>query len=179
MNDKIPSRKEALNIMKQLKLRKHIIRHVKTVSKKALEIAEKINQNGHPVNLALVEIGALLHDIGRSRTNKIEHGIEGGKIILELGLSKKLARIAETHLLGGIDENYAKILGFPERSYLPETLEEKIVCYADKLVKGQKDVSVRERFKIWRSRFGDTLLLNDSESNIRKIEEELNQMMNK
>ncbi|TFF88585.1 MAG: HDIG domain-containing protein, partial [Promethearchaeota archaeon] len=150
MNDKIPTRKDALDIMKRLKLRRNIIRHVKAVSKKALEIAKRIKRNGHQVNLQLVEIGALLHDIGRAKTNKIEHGIEGGKIIDELGFSRKLGRIAETHLLGGIDIKYAEILGLPVKSYLPETIEEKIVCYADKLLKGQRDVSVQERFRIWK-----------------------------
>ncbi|MHA1270247.1 MAG: TIGR00295 family protein [Candidatus Helarchaeota archaeon] len=177
MNEKIPTRQEAMMILYKLKLNGNIIRHVKAVCKKAVEIASKIKNNGHNVDLNLVEIGALLHDIGRSISNKIEHAIEGAKIIEKLGYSKKLSRIAETHLLGGINAEDAKILGLPSRSFLPNTLEEKIVCYADKLIKGSSEVSIEERFKIWKKRFGNTSLLNNSERNIRKIESELLELM--
>ena len=177
MNDELPTREETLKILKELKLKKNIIRHVISVCEKAMDIARKIHDNGHAINLPLVEIGALIHDIGRSRTNKIEHAIEGAKIIEELGFSKKLCRIAETHLLGGLSEEDAMILGLPAKSYLPETLEEKIVCYADKLINGSKEVSIEQRFLKWKKRFGDTILLNNSEINIRKIEAELKILM--
>jgi uncharacterized protein len=177
MTEKLPNYDEAIELLKKLKLRKNIIRHVIAVRNKALEIAKKIKNNGHPLDMDLIEIGALLHDIGRARTNKLEHGIEGAKIIEELGYSKKLSRIAETHILGGIDIEYARKLGLEVRSYLPETLEEKIVCYADKLIKGHTEVTIAERFRRWKKRFGDTLLLSDSEENIRKIEIELDELM--
>ena len=81
--------------------------------------------------------------------------------------------------MGGIDKEYAKILGLPPKDYLPKTLEEKIVCYADKLIKGTVEVSIKKRFKLWKKRFGDTILLNNSEKNVRKIESELQELMNK
>ncbi|MHA1229376.1 MAG: TIGR00295 family protein [Candidatus Helarchaeota archaeon] len=179
MNNKIPTREEVFKAFEEVKLGKNVIKHVVQVCKKAVEIAKKIKNNGHTVDIKLVEIGALLHDIGRSETNKIDHAIKSAEIIKKYGWSDKLGRIAETHLLGGVDKYFAQILGLPAKDYLPETLEEKIVCYADKIIKGSKEVSVDERFKYWKKRFGNTLLLDKSEMNIKKIEAELKKLMSK
>lgn len=105
------------------------------VSEKSVEIARKIMKKGYNINLTLCQVGGLLHDIGRSKTNTIFHGVEGAKILEK---HPELAKIAKRHIGGGITSDEAEVLGLPVEDYSPQTLEEKVVCYADKLVQGEK-----------------------------------------
>lgn len=120
---------------------KEVVEHCRRVSEKADEIAEKIIVGGHNVNVAVVRIGGMLHDIGRCKTNDVSHGVEGGKIVRSMG-EEELARIVERHVGGGI--RAGEIVGFPKKDFMPETLEEKIVCYADKLMEEMPDGSIKE-----------------------------------
>ena len=92
--------------------------------------------------MRLVEVGALLHDIGRSKTHNIEHAVVGAQILREMGVPEKLANLVEVHIGAGIPADEAVELGLPERHYFAETLEEKIVAYADKLLIGRKEVPI-------------------------------------
>jgi len=132
---------EAEKLLEEKGCSKEVIEHCRRVSLKAGEIAEKIVANGHEVNAALAMIGGLLHDIGRCRTNDVNHGVEGGKIVWAMG-EEELARIVERHVGGGIKAG--EVEGFPEKDFMPETLEEKIVCYADKLVEEMPDGTMKE-----------------------------------
>ena len=88
------------------------------------------------IDIDLVYIGGLLHDIGRSRTHGISHAVEGGKIAIESGLDEKLINIIERHIGAGIPEEEAAALGLPTKDYMPLTIEEKIVAHADNLTSG-------------------------------------------
>jgi uncharacterized protein len=66
----------------------------------------------------------------------------GGIIARKLGLDKKIVKIIERHIGAGIPEHEAKELGLPDGVYIPETLEEKIISYADKLIHGSKVVNI-------------------------------------
>ncbi len=132
---KMMSYNEAMKLLRKSGASESVIDHCIMVSKKATEIAEKIKKNGHKIDVELCKVGGLLHDIGRSKTHSVRHGIEGAKILKD---HPKLARIAERHIGGGIDKEDAKRLGLGDKDYLPETLEEKVVCYADKLVQGDR-----------------------------------------
>ena len=173
--DIIPSRDFAFDLLIELKVPYQVRRHSLKVADKALEIAEKIKKKS--VNKDLIEIGALLHDIGRSQTHGFKHALIGGKIIKQHGLPNVLARICETHILGGLDKEDARELGLPEREYLPKTLEEKIICLADKHMAGIKEVSIEERFERWFFKYGKTPILVKSKKRIEKIQEELRMLM--
>jgi len=123
------------------------------VERKALELARRIEENGHAVDLKQVELGALLHDIGRARTHGIEHGVVGGKILHKMGLDE-FAWFAENHLGAGIPAREAKELGLPARDFMPRTLEEKIVSYADKLVIGGQSATYGQALEWLKSEFG-------------------------
>ncbi|NVM54726.1 MAG: HDIG domain-containing protein [Candidatus Helarchaeota archaeon] len=151
-------KKEALALLRALGLPEHIIQHSLTVSEKAVEIATRIQEVGHPVDIELVELGALLHDIGRIKAKGIPHAAEGGKILREQGFPEPIARIAETHSLN---------------DYQPDSIEEKIVCYADKIIKGTREMSIDDRFDIWIKRYGKSQLLISAKKNVLKIEKEL------
>jgi uncharacterized protein len=107
-----------------------------------VRLANKLKDKGYNVDIKLVEAGALLHDIGRSQTHNVDHAAVGGEIARKLGLSESVVRIIERHIGAGIPEKEARALGLPEGVYIPETLEEKIVCYADKLISGRKEVEI-------------------------------------
>jgi len=115
---------------------------METVSQLAVEMAENCKQRGHQVNVQLVEIGALLHDIGRARTHSVHHAVAGAEIARQLGLPEQVIRIIKRHVGGGITQKEARKLGWPEDTYTPETLEEKVVSYADKLIEGSRRVPI-------------------------------------
>lgn len=119
-----------------------LLRHSKDVADKALSIAEK-----HPeldIDKQFVYEAAMLHDIGIFLTdapgihchgNKpyICHGTLGAELLRKEGLPKH-ARVAERHTGAGITAQDIKSqnLPLPEKDLLPETTEEKLICYADK-----------------------------------------------
>jgi len=121
-----------MNLLLKYKLPKNVVAHSKKVAKIAVEIARELKRNGFEVDLEFVERGALLHDIGRSATHGLEHGYFGGKILRKEGAGERIARVVERHVLGGISKEEAERMGLPARNFIPETVEEKIVCYADK-----------------------------------------------
>lgn len=148
-------REEAIRTLREAGCSKEVIRHSLAVERISLRFARRIRANGHKLDLKLVSLGALLHDIGRARTHGIRHGVEGAKILRGLGLSK-FARFAECHLGAGIPAGEARELGLPARDFMPRTLEEKVIVYADKLVMGRSMTSY-ERARDWfKSELGQT-----------------------
>jgi len=135
----IPSPEECINLLKKTGCSEEVIKHSLLVRDIAVEIAKRAN-----ANVKLVEAGALLHDIGRSKTHGIMHGVEGAKIAKRLGLPKEIVDIIEHHLGAGISLEEAKKLGLPPKDYTPKTLEEKIVAHADNLTEGSMKQTIRE-----------------------------------
>ncbi len=115
----------------------HVISHVEKVTKKALEIGKILKEKGFKVDLELLEMGGYLHDIGRSVTHGIGHAVESGKILRKLGFSEPLIRLVEHHTGAGITAEEASKLGLPVKDYIPGTLEEKILAYADKFLESE------------------------------------------
>ncbi|MFX1309129.1 MAG: HD domain-containing protein [Promethearchaeota archaeon] len=171
----LPDRDFALELLKRLKIPLAVRRHSEKVAEKAIEIARKIKKA--KVDMNLIEIGALLHDIGRTKIHSFKHALIGGKILKQRGFSDKLARICETHILGGLDKEDAKKVGLPEKDYLPLTLEEKIICLADKHMAGTKEVSIQERFNRWFQKYGRSKILLKSKKRIEKIQKEIEELM--
>ncbi len=122
----------------------------------ATEIAEACLKKGLNVNVKLVRIGALLHDIGRSKTHTVNHVIVGAEIAKSLGLPKPVVFIIERHAGSGISVEEAQKLGWPLKSYIPETLEEKIVTYADKLVEGGRKMPIERSIRKLSRDLGET-----------------------
>ena len=174
-NQTLPSREFAFGLLKKMKVPYHVRRHSLKVAEKALAIAEKITKM--KINLNLIEIGALLHDIGRSKTHGFKHALIGGKILRERGFPEELARICETHILGGLDKEDAKAVGLPERNFLPNSIEQKIICLADKHMAGTREVSIEQRFRKWFLKYGRTKILLKSKKRIENIQKEIQNLM--
>ncbi|MHA2495851.1 MAG: HD domain-containing protein [Candidatus Hodarchaeales archaeon] len=107
--------------------------HCIQVAMKARELAEKLQHAGYQIDSDLCFVGGLLHDIGRVLTHSIRHGIEGATLIRQQGWPEALALVIERHIGGGIPRDEAVELGLPAKDYMPTAIEEKVVCYADKL----------------------------------------------
>jgi uncharacterized protein len=144
VSEKLPTREQALQFLRKSGCRENVIRHVEAVSALAVEIAEACKEKGLKVDLELVEIGGLLHDIGRARTHTVHHALIGAEIAASFDLPRPLVSIIKRHVGGGITAKEAKKLGWPKDIYVPQTLEEKIVSYADKLIEGSRRVPIEK-----------------------------------
>jgi len=138
----IPDPEECLNYLREAGCSDKVIEHCKAVRDIAVRIAQKTN-----ADLDLVEAGALLHDIGRSKTHGIRHAIEGVKIGKKLGFSEDILKIIERHIGAGLSKDEAKKLGLPAKDYFPVTLEEKIVCHADNLIDNNKQQKIESQLE--------------------------------
>ena len=109
-------------------LRQLLVKHSRQVADRCLQIAKKHKEL--PVDVQCLEEAAMLHDIGICRCDApsihchgtepyIRHGVLGGEMLRQEGFERH-ARVCERHTGTGLP------------GYEPETLEEQIVCYADK-----------------------------------------------
>jgi len=137
----LPDKDAALKMLKDAGADDHVIAHCRAVSALAMKIAAKSTK---PVDAELVEIGGLLHDIGRSKTHGISHAVEGAKIAKGLGLPDAVIRIIERHIGAGLTEQDAARFNLPKKSYIPETLEEKMIAHADNLLSGDRRIPVSQ-----------------------------------
>lgn len=145
----------------------NVIEHSVAVCKKAMEIAANFDN----ADKDLIRKGALLHDIGRSRTHGITHAVEGVRIAEKYGYGQDVLNIIERHIGAGITEEEAEKLGLPAKSYLPETLEEKIVAHADNLISGSEEVDIDFVIEKWKRR------IEDSQDNIERLIELDNELI--
>ena len=127
-------------------LQQILLAHSRQVADRALAILRL-----HPewveqglVDPAFVEEAAMLHDIGvvlcdapkihcKGTHAYIEHGYLGAEILRQEGLPKHAA-VAERHTGTGItmEQIMLEQLPIPLQDYAPRTLEERLICYADK-----------------------------------------------
>lgn len=152
----------------QPELKEVLLTHSRQVADRALAIVD-----AHPewtasgmVDRQFVEEAAMLHDIGIiycyapgihciGSHKYIEHGYLGAELLRREGYPKH-ALVAERHTGTGIlaEQVYREELPIPEQDYCPESLEEKIICYADKFYSkshlGEEVALEKIRTNIWR-----------------------------
>jgi uncharacterized protein len=125
-----------------------LVTHSRSVADKALSIAK-----AHPemnLNLTFIEEAAMLHDIGIIFCNApdmdchgtyeyICHGYLGANLLRKEGYPRH-ALICERHTGTGISLQMVKEnhLPLPHRDYLPISLEEQLICFADKFFSKKK-----------------------------------------
>lgn len=174
MSEGLPSTQMALGLLSKSGCSGKVMKHCKAVSEIAVQIAEACEKKGLKVDVKLVQVGALLHDIGRSKTHDINHVIRGSEIARSLDLPESLVSIIERHAGGGITIDEAKRLGWPIRRYTPQTLEEKIVTYADKLVEGTRRVPIERTITKLSKELGS---VHPSIRRVKKLHEEFSSMI--
>ena len=132
------------------RLRDIYIKHCRQVADKALDIARKKQLDLNPTE---IENAAMLHDIGIYLTDApgidchgtapyLTHGKLGAELLRREGAPEIYARVAERHTGAGItaDEIERFSLPLPPADYMPETLLERLVCYADKFFSKSGDM---------------------------------------
>jgi len=149
-------------------LKQILLAHSIQVRDRALAIVD-----AHPewveqglVDREFVEEAAMLHDIGvfycdaprihcNGSYSYIEHGYLGAELLRREGLPKH-ADVAERHTGTGLSEEQIirEAIRIPVKDYSPRTLEEKIVCYADKFYSkthlGEEKPMAKIRQHLWR-----------------------------
>ena len=119
-----------------------LVSHSRAVTDKALFLA-----NQHPeltIDCQFVEEAAMLHDIGIFLTNApalgcygthryIEHGYLGADLLRQHGLDKH-ALVCERHTGTGLSlaDIEKQQLPLPHRDMRPVSMEEQLICFADK-----------------------------------------------
>lgn len=104
----------------------------------------------HLLDRDLVEVGALLHDIGTYKILKddgsggkpltfqggryIEHGLIGYGLLKDEGIDESVAQFARNHTGVGLTRQQVEEehLNLPPDDYLPANIEQEVVMYADK-----------------------------------------------
>jgi uncharacterized protein len=122
----------------------NVINHVIFTTQTTLKISKRLKKHNFSINCGIILAGGMLHDLGRSKTHKLDHGIIGAQILRQKGFPDELARIAENHLFAGILAEEAREFGLPSKDYIPSTLEEKIVTYADNISKKGSLLTTKE-----------------------------------
>jgi uncharacterized protein len=172
VSEELPSREQALQLLFENGCSVKVINHCKAVTKLALETADILKGKGLKINSELVEAGALFHDIGRSKTHTVHHAVVGAEIAEAAGLPDSVISIIKRHIGGGITPREAKKMGWPKDVYVPVTLEEKIVSYADKLIENSKrapiDITIEKL---------DGELKHEAAERVRKLYEEITGLM--
>lgn len=134
----LPTADQCRRIFQEERLDPLVVAHVEAVAVLARRVAEALQKRGHRVDADLVHAGALLHDIGRSKTHGLDHASVGAVLLRKRGLPEPLCLCVERHTGGGLDLAEAKALGLPAKDYTPRSLEEKVVCHIDNLFDGSQ-----------------------------------------
>lgn len=133
-------------------LRRLLLHHSRQVADRALLIARKHPELG--ADVIFLENAAMLHDVGIFLTDApgifctgsqpyLLHGRLGAELMRreaagleprEAEFCERIARVCERHTGTGLTARNIREqhLPLPEQDFLPETVEEQIVCYADK-----------------------------------------------
>ncbi len=134
-----------------------LVAHGKQVARKALKAAEKVSDLSP--DLDFIEKAAMLHDIGIFLTDTpqlgctgshpyIRHGVLGYELLIDAGWPQ-LALVCERHVgMGiGVDDVLRFNLPLPQREMVPISIEEQLICYADKFFSktGKSSLKAREK----------------------------------
>lgn len=131
-----PDYEECMEILRLCKVSGDVVNHMKGVSELAKKISLLLNEKGSNLNINYVYAGALLHDLAKGKKN---HAELGAKIVEGFGY-KCLNEIIYEHMQ--LKTKYG--IG-----------EKEIVYLCDKLIKGSKLVTLKERFAGAFSRYKD------------------------
>jgi len=140
---------------KHSKAYSYLTTHSKMVANKAIKISMQLENL--KLNIRFIEEASMLHNIGIFLTNAPEIGCNGekpyvahgylGRELLEKEGYPEHALVCERHVGVGIskDEIIKNNLPLPKRDMSPITLEEQIICFADKFFSKTKLPLTHER----------------------------------
>ncbi|MCP4753587.1 MAG: NTP transferase domain-containing protein [Proteobacteria bacterium] len=134
----VPSRRAAEIVLAQtLQRETRLYAHSKAAAELAVRLAEEIGRTGLRLDMDLVFAAALLHDLAKGKPN---HAKAGERLLKEMEYTP-VAEIVAAHLDLALTEE-------------EPVSEAEIVFLADKLLLGDRIVSLEERFKQGLDRYG-------------------------
>lgn len=92
----------------------------------------------------VVAAGALLHDVGRAFDHGPDHVPRGVAFLEEADVDERVVACVARHMGAGVTDEEAEELGWPEGTWSPQRIEEKIVAHADNLTAGTSYCSLEE-----------------------------------
>ena len=143
----LPTREQAIGILEKSHSPRQVINHCLAVGAVAEELANQLKRAGQQIDVELVLAGALLHDLGRSKSQTVDHSVVGAQMAENLGLPTAVVNIIKRHVGAGVSLKEAESMGWPADVYVPQTLEEKVVAYADKIVGNSRKVPIEREIR--------------------------------
>ncbi len=139
----IPNREECLRLMSEYRMLENIISHSVAVAKVALFLSVELNKRGQRIDVRLVEAASLLHDLTKTEClkTKEDHAMTGSQLLKRIGYDR-VGEIVAQHIWLGKEGDPSCVC------------EEEIVNYADKRVMHDRIVSLEERFRDLKERYG-------------------------
>jgi putative nucleotidyltransferase with HDIG domain len=131
----VPDRDEAARILAGRRLPAGIVRHSEGVARVAVAAATLVAEAGIPVDVAVVEAAALLHDIDKPETRRTggPHGEVGARMLEAMGFGELAAAVSSHPASCLVDEDR-----------FPRGWEPVLVSLADKHVE-QTFLTIDER----------------------------------
>ena len=141
--DRIPTRDRCLRLMDEHGMLDNIVDHSLKVTEVALFLSRELNRKGQKIDLGVVEAASLLHDLAKTEClkTKEDHAEVGCERLTEMGY-ERIGQVVARHI----------VVGKP--GYDSSVSEEELVNYADKRVQHDRIVSLTERFRDLRVRYG-------------------------
>lgn len=92
----VPGRDQAMELLESLGLPDGVVNHSKGVARVAAEAARLVSAAGVPVDVRLVEVAGLLHDIDKLETRQSggRHGEVAAERLVEMGFGELAAPVA-------------------------------------------------------------------------------------
>lgn len=120
-----------------------VLPHALAVEGLAVAMAGRAAARGLAVDVERVSLGALLHDVGRCRTQGLDHAAVGADLLRQPPpWPEPVCLIVERHVGAGLLPDEARAAGLPERDYVPRSLEERLVAAADNLFTGTRRLTL-------------------------------------
>lgn len=132
----IPTAAECEAILTAQHVAESVVRHARKVAEVAHRLAYTLACSGLDLNFELVQAGALLHDLAKGQP---DHASVGASILRTMEYPK-VAEIVSAHT---------------DLAPFSELDESAIVYLADKMVRGDEEVTITERFQPALDRFGN------------------------
>ncbi len=162
-----PDEKYCLYMLQKFKTPAEAKAHCICVGSLAVKIGEELNKSGANLNIALIRSAALLHDIVRNRPR---HG-EAGALICRLYGFDKVAKLVEKHM------------SYDKEDDLETISEQDVLCLSDKMMRGDKLVTLKDRATPVLHKFKDNSealeKVNERYKKARELEIHINQVTGK
>ncbi len=152
-----------------------VINHIKSDSEEYLKMLNKELEKKKKIQCILYVLKDTSDLILKLLQNMISFVLnvvkDWAKIVREYGYPEEVQNIVERHIGAGLSEDEAIKLGLPKKSYIPQTIEEKIVAHADNLISGTKEVDVDFDIAKWKRK------IDEPEEDIKRLIELDNELI--